>query len=79
MVNTEKLNTAIRTAGLRKDSLAASLGISRQSFTNKLKNRTEFKASESLSLMNTLHLSKEEFVDIFFANGYDSQSYRESC
>lgn len=75
MVDTSKLNEAIREAGLRKDRLARSLGISRQAFSSKINNKTEFKAKESLYLMTALDLTPESFVEIFFAEAYDSQPY----
>lgn len=75
MVNTDKLNDAIKTAGLRKDGIAVSLGISRQALSNKINNKTEFRASEAKWLKDSLHLSSDSFVEIFFAREYDSQSH----
>lgn len=77
MVNTEKLNDAIKSAGLRKDGIAVSLGISRQALSGKINNRTEFRASEAKWLKDSLHLSDGSFVEIFFANECDSQSHFE--
>lgn len=77
MVNTDKLNDAIRSAGLRKDGIAVSLSISRQALSNKINNKTEFKASEARWLKDALNLSSDSFVEIFFARGYDSQSHLE--
>ena len=79
MVKTDCLNEAIKSAGLRKDSIAASLGISKQSLSNKINNKTEFKAGESNWLRKTLNLSSERFVGIFFADEYDSKSYLENA
>ena len=75
MVNTDKLNRAIKAAGLRKDGIAVSLGISRQALSNKINNRTEFRTSEAKWLKDSLNLSADLFVDIFFAKQYDSQSH----
>lgn len=78
MVQTQKLNEAIKAAGLRKDGIAASLGISRQSLSNKINNKVEFRAKESLWLKDALNLNTENFVEIFFASGYDPKSYSEA-
>jgi len=68
MVNVQKFNEAIATRGIRKDYLASLLGISRQSLSSKINNKTEFKAQEAKLLKDRMCLSDTEFVEIFFAS-----------
>lgn len=75
MVLTDKLNEAIKAKGLRKDSIAASLGITKQSLSNKINNKTDFRGGEAKWLKDSLDLSPESFVEIFFADEYDSKPY----
>ena len=74
MVNTKKLNTLIKDAGLRKDSIAASLHITKQSLSNKINNKTEFKMGEISELKGMLHLSPDAVMDVFFASRLDCES-----
>ena len=78
MVNTEKLNLEIVKSGLRKDGIAASLGISRQSLSNKINNRTAFKACEIMYFRKILGLSPENCMEIFFVNPVASQAPKEA-
>ena len=48
------LETLIEASGLRKNYIAECLGISEQSFCNKLKNRRRFRDSEIAKLSRTL-------------------------
>ena len=66
MVDTTRLNEAIKASGYLKSGIAARLGISRQSFSNKLSNRTAFRASEASYLKGLLNLSSDDFIAIFF-------------
>ena len=67
MVNTQKLNEAINREGFTKTHLAAVLGISRQSLSNKINNKVGFRAQEGAVLKNKLRLTDTDFVAIFFA------------
>lgn len=73
MVNTKKLNEAIAAKGYRKEYLAGLLGISRQSLSNKITGKTEFRAEESRVLKETLELTDRAFVDIFFTTRCGSE------
>ncbi len=74
MVNTNLFNEALKNHGDRKDGLAAKLGISRQTLSNKINNKTEFKNQEAIMIKDLLRLTDAEFVSIFFAHEGDSQS-----
>ena len=76
MVNTDKLNGLIKDAGIRKDSIASSLGITKQSLSNKINNRTEFKMGEISEIRRLLHMDYETVMSVFFASRLDSQSSR---
>lgn len=79
MVNTKKLNTLIKDAGLRKDSIAASLHITKQSLSNKINNKTEFKIGEISELKSMLHLGPDAVMDVFFASRLDCESIFEEA
>lgn len=65
MTNTEKLRIAIKCAGLKLGYIADNLGITRESLNMKMRNETEFKASEIVTLKRILNLTDEERNDIF--------------
>ncbi len=77
MVNTDKLNSVIKEKGYTKESIARRLGISKQSLSNKINNKTPFRDTEVLFLKELLHLSDAAFVSIFFAKGFDCESKLE--
>ena len=77
MVNTKVLNRIIREAGIRKDSIASSLGISKQSLSNKINNKTEFKMGESSEIRAMLHLDADSVMSVFFASRLDCESNQE--
>lgn len=67
MYNEQYLVELVKTSGLKKGYLAGKMGISRQSFLNKLKGKNPFRADESVILLKELgHYSVEEFDKIFF-------------
>ena len=66
MINTKLLEKKISDSGMTMVSLAEKTGISRESLYNKLKENTEFKASEIFSLSKVLRLSTRERYAIFF-------------
>ena len=66
MTNTSLLREAVRKAGLKCKKLAAALGITPYGLQKKVKNCTEFKASEILILSELLGLSEKERTEIFF-------------
>lgn len=65
MTDTKALKDAIENSGIPISFLARKLGITRESFYNKLKNETEFKASEIATLSNLLRLSYDQTNHIF--------------
>lgn len=67
MVRLDVLKTRIRTSGLKTQSVAEKLGISRASLWKKLSGRVEFKASEIAGLSKVLDLTNEERDYIFFS------------
>lgn len=67
MVKLDVLKTRIRTSGLKTQSVAEKLGISRASLWKKLSGRVEFKASEIAGLSKVLDLTNEERDYIFFS------------
>ena len=68
MTNTNLLNGLIKESGLRKEVIAAGLGISLNSLNNKIANRTSFYADELYRLKGLLNLSQEQFFGVFFAS-----------
>ena len=65
-MNCAELRASIARAGVTNRKLAEALGLSEQSFYNKIQGITEFKGSEIKCLANTLHLSMNELNTIFF-------------
>lgn len=63
MTDTYELEKQIRLNGFSKQQIAAELGLSEQGFLLKLRNKTEFKASEIQKLCDLLHLQDKS---IFF-------------
>ena len=65
-MNTAELRAAIARVGKTYRDLAKSLGISEQTFYNKLNGESDFKASEIKALRGELNLTSEEINYIFF-------------
>lgn len=74
MVDTKKLNNLIKDAGLRKDYIANALHITKQSLSNKINNKTEFKMDEISVIREMLHLDSDMMVEVFFATRLDCES-----
>ena len=75
MTNTEELERLIDKSGLKKIYIAKALGISRQGFTNKCKNKNPFTATEISILCELLNITR--LVDkerIFFCGESDLKS-----
>lgn len=66
MIDLKKLNKEIINSGLRKSWIAEKLGISYQSFWNKLKGKRTFKINEVILLSNILNLTFDKRERIFF-------------
>jgi hypothetical protein len=73
MTNTELLEKAIQDSGLKKSYIAKAIGLkSAFGLAKKIKNETEFKASEIKSLCELLKIeSLERRNEIFFATKVD--------
>lgn len=67
MTDTEFLKDKIKQSGYKNYFIAEKIGISRQSFLNKLNNRSEFKAGEIQKLFDLLGLNEKERTSIFFS------------
>lgn len=65
MTNSLELELQIKRIGISKRELAEKLNISEMSLFNKVKNVTEFKASEIVALTDILKLTKEQREIIF--------------
>lgn len=73
MTNIRLLKAEIIRNGLTRIKVAEYLGISLTALQNKLSNKVEFRASEIYTLYKILNLSKETFMEIFFADSVDLQ------
>lgn len=67
MVNTERLEKIISDSGLKKKFIASKVGISPWCLTQKIRNNTEFLASEINILCRILCISKKQKEEIFFS------------
>lgn len=68
MVNTQLLEQAIAESGKRKSYLADRCGMTRQSLTSKINNRSEFTGSQTMILCKELGITQLTRKDaIFFA------------
>lgn len=70
MIDTKLLKAAIAKKGLTQAEVARKVGISSQSFSGKLNNKTEFQLSEVIKLCKMLDISEEK-DRIFFAQSLD--------
>jgi predicted transcriptional regulator len=68
MGNMSRLQEIIKESGYKKRHIAKELGISHQSFYNRLSGKSEFKSSEISKLCEVISISKKVRDEIFFAN-----------
>ena len=68
LTNTKLLRSKIDKSGYKLTFVAAQCGLTYQGFLKKLNNETEFKVSETIVLKELLHLTDEEWKEIFFAD-----------
>ena len=66
MTNSLLLNDKIDASGLKRNSIAEKLGVSRVSLYNKVRGVTEFTAVEMYTLSDLLNLTDDEKESIFF-------------
>ena len=75
MTNTELLEKAIRESGLKKNAILEQTGIGTYNTLHaKIKNRSEFTASEIMKLCEILRLTNDQREAIFFANNAEPYS-----
>lgn len=67
MTNTNMLRKKISECGITFTFLASRIGITREALYMKLRNETEFKASEIVKVVDALGLTDKERNEIFFA------------
>ena len=70
-LNEQLLLKKIDESRLSRDSIAKSIGITRQAFFNKINGKREFKTSEMNKLAEILNLSIDDRDAIFFADCVD--------
>lgn len=68
MVDTIRLLDIIKKRGYRLEHVAAEVGITRQSLSDKIKNKALFKLCEVQKLVTLLSLTTTEIMQIFFKN-----------
>lgn len=68
MVDTQYLEQKIKDSGFRPSYIVEQLGISRQAFDFKKKNKRKFKTAEIYVLCDLLHIPTNERQAIFFAD-----------
>ena len=71
VTDTKALEKAVASSGVMKKHICERLGLTFQGLAEKMKGRSEFKASEILAFQEALHLSNEERDRIFFAPDSD--------
>ena len=67
MTNTTLLKAKIDASGYKMKYIADRIGLTYQGFLNKIRNKTDFTASEIKGLCELLHIETEEMEQIFFA------------
>ena len=70
MVNKRLLKAAIVESGMRQAEIAQRIGISYQSLSDKINNKTEFKVNEVIALCEVLDIADKR-EQIFFAKRID--------
>lgn len=72
MVDTQHLAKKIEDSGLKTSYIVDKLGISRQAFDFKKRNRRKFRTAEIYVLCDLLNIPDDERQDIFFAEEVNS-------
>lgn len=76
-MNNGLLKEVINNSGIKTAFLAEKMGISRQSLHMKLNGERRFDQGEIMSLKICLHLTDEQFMQIFFNDGVDNLPTKE--
>ena len=71
MIDRNMLEKVISESGLKRNTIAEQLRISRYSLLKKIRGDTEFTASELAAMKEVLHLNQFMFRRIFFALKFD--------
>ncbi len=66
MTNSSELNAAIARAGISKKALAEAMGLTYFGLWKKIRNKSEFKATEILTIQKLLNLTSSQRDRIFF-------------
>ena len=70
MIQTNLLQSYFKRNGLRQEDVAKKIGISKQSLSDKINNKVQFKVDEVSLLCELLNISEEK-EQIFFAKKID--------
>ena len=70
-MNNELLREVIKDSGVKVTALADKIGISRQSLTMKINGERSFDQGEIMAIKTNLHLTDEQFMQIFFNDDVD--------
>lgn len=68
MTNTELLEKRINESGMKRCVIATKCGVDAHTLRNKIKNKSEFTASEIVALSKLLSLTNRERDEIFLAS-----------
>lgn len=79
MTDSRKLKAVIIEKGFTQDQIAELIGMSSTTFSYKLNNKVEFKASEILIISKVLELTTQQTMDIFFAENVENKSAKLSA
>ena len=75
-MNNDLLKEVIQDNGVKVSVLADKIGISRQSLYMKLNGERAFDQGEIMALKTNLHLSDDQFMEIFFNDVVEEKSTR---
>ena len=75
-MNNDLLKEVIQDKGVKVSVLADKIGISRQSLYMKLNGERAFDQGEIMALKTNLHLSDDQFMEIFFNDVVEEKSTR---
>ncbi len=71
MTNSEELLKCISESGITITAIASKMGITRECLYRKLRNETEFKASEIVAMQDILRISSQKRDEIFFESNVE--------
>lgn len=71
MTDTQKLREKIKDEGVSITFLAQKAGITRECFYQRLRNESDFRASEIVAISQALHMTGKQREAIFFGKNSD--------